>query len=137
MITEHEIEIRVRYQETDAQGHVHHANYLTWFELGRCEMLRAAGRGYEQLEAEGIILVVSEMNCKYYRPCRFGEAVRLRTTVVKSKGARICHKYQISRAGELLAEGESTIACIDRSGMVRRLPAWLTDKPTESSSSNQ
>ena len=55
---EHEIEIRVRYQETDGQGRVHHANYLTWFELGRVELLRAAGHSYRELEAAGLFLVV-------------------------------------------------------------------------------
>ena len=39
----HEIEIRVRYQETDGQRRVHHGNYLTYFEMGRTEMLRAQG----------------------------------------------------------------------------------------------
>lgn len=30
----HEMEIRVRYQETDGQRRVHHANFLTYFETG-------------------------------------------------------------------------------------------------------
>ncbi|MFO0423299.1 MAG: acyl-CoA thioesterase, partial [Planctomycetia bacterium] len=42
-LASHETEIRVRYQETDAQRRVHHANYLTYFEIGRTEMLRARG----------------------------------------------------------------------------------------------
>ena len=53
MLRHHEIEIRVRYQETDGQGRLHHANYLTFFELGRTELLRAAGYDYRQIEAEG------------------------------------------------------------------------------------
>src|SRR5262245_18441203 len=58
---QHEIQIRVRYQETDAQGRVHHANYLTYFEMGRVEFLRAMGHSYRELEASGVMLVVSEM----------------------------------------------------------------------------
>jgi len=30
-----EIQIRVRYAETDQIGFLHHANYLIYFELGR------------------------------------------------------------------------------------------------------
>jgi acyl-CoA thioester hydrolase len=32
MLPDYEIEIRVRYYETDAQGFVHHANYFVYFE---------------------------------------------------------------------------------------------------------
>jgi acyl-CoA thioester hydrolase len=51
-----DIEIRVRYQETDGQGRVHHANFITYFEQGRTELLRASGRSYRQVEEEGLML---------------------------------------------------------------------------------
>ena len=121
----HDIEIRVRYQETDGQGRVHHANYLTWFELGRVELLRAAGHGYRELEAAGIFLVVAEMSVHYYLPALFDDVLRLRTTTVRAKGARIEHRYEVLRGQDLLAEGTTTVACIDRNGRVRRLPEWL------------
>jgi acyl-CoA thioester hydrolase len=41
--------LTVRYAETDAQGVVHHANYLTWFEEGRSEFLRQQGCFYSDL----------------------------------------------------------------------------------------
>ena len=125
MLSEHEIEIRVRYQETDGQGRVHHANYLTWFELGRVELLRAAGHSYRELEAAGLFLVVAEVAIQYYLPALFDDVLRLRTTTVRAKGARIEHRYEVFRGEELLADGQSTVACIDRTGRVKRLPAWL------------
>lgn len=124
----HDIEIRVRYQETDAQGHVHHANYVTWFELGRTEMLRSAGRNYEALEREGVILVVAEMNLKYYRPCYFGDVVTLRTEVIEGKGARVRHRYQVLRGEDIIAEGNSVVASVDATGRPCRLPNWLKVK---------
>jgi acyl-CoA thioester hydrolase len=125
MLTEHEIEIRVRYQETDGQGRVHHANYLTWFELGRVELLRASGHSYRELEEAGVFLVVAEAAIQYFLPARFDDVLRLRTTTVRAKGARIEHRYQVFRGQELLAEGMTIVACIDRMGRVTRLPAWL------------
>jgi len=122
---QHEIEIRVRYQETDGQGRVHHANYLTWFELGRVELLRAMGHSYRELEEAGVYLVVAEASTQYYVPALFDDALRLRTTTVRAKGARIEHRYEVFRGNELLAEGTTTVACIDKSGRVSRLPQWL------------
>jgi acyl-CoA thioester hydrolase len=125
MLTQHEIEIRVRYQETDGQGRVHHANYLTWFELGRVELLRAAGYSYRDLEEAGIFLVVAQAAIQYHLPALFDDVLRLRTTTVRAAGARIEHRYDVFRGGELLAKGSTTVACIDRSGRVARLPEWL------------
>ena len=125
MLRSHEIEIRVRYQETDGQGRVHHANYLTWFELGRVELLRGMGHSYRELEAAGVMLVVAEMNVRYFLPAFFDDVLTLRTSTLKAKGARIQHEYQILRGSELLAQATSTVACIDPSGRVARLPKWL------------
>ena len=43
MLTEHDIELRVRYNETDPMGYVHNANYFSYFEIGRTELLRQSG----------------------------------------------------------------------------------------------
>jgi len=38
------------------------------------------------------------------------------------------HDYQLFRGTELLATGRTTVACVDRSGAVKRLPDWLSAK---------
>ncbi len=128
MLTHHDLQIRVRYQETDAMGRLHHANYLTYFELGRTEMLRADGASYRQVEEQGLFLVVSEIICRYMRPANYDDLLTLRTTVLSARGARIEHEYQLFRGTELLATGRSTVACVDRTGAVKRLPDWLRMK---------
>lgn len=122
---EHEIEIRVRYQETDAQGRIHHANYLNYFEIGRVEMLRASGASYRKLEEAGIMLVVAAVSCNYYIGAKYDDLLRLKTTVVKARGVRIQHCYEIFLGDELVCDGETTVAAIDRCGKVVRLPKWL------------
>jgi acyl-CoA thioester hydrolase len=125
LLTQHEIEIRVRYQETDGQGRLHHANYINFFEVGRVELLRASGHSYRQLEQEGVLLVVAEASCRYFAPADYDDLLRLRTTTVRAKGARIEHRYELFRGDQLLAQGRTVVACVDREGRVRRLPAWL------------
>ena len=132
MHPEHEIEIRVRYYETDAQGYVHHANYFQYFELARVEQLAALGYDYAQLERDGIILVVNKIACKYHRPCKFGDTLRLAIRTVRTRAARIDHEYHLFRGHELLAEAESTLACIDREGRVQRLPDFLIEASSAS-----
>jgi len=89
------------------------------------ELLRAAGHSYRELEEAGIYLVVAEVTLKYYLPALFDDVLKLRTTTVRAKGARIEHQYEVWRGEELLAEGTTTVACINREGRVSRLPSWL------------
>ena len=125
MLSQHEIQIRVRYQETDAQGRLHHANYFTYFELGRTELLRAAGLSYRKVEEAGYFLVVVEIGCEYFLPAAFDDLLTLRTSILRTKGARIEQQYEVLREGELLARGRSIVACVDRAGKPRRVPEWL------------
>jgi acyl-CoA thioester hydrolase len=89
------------------------------------EQLLALGYYYAQLEKDGILLVVNKISCKYYRPSKFGDTLRLQIRTVRARGARIDHEYRVLRGHELLAEAESTLACIDREGRVQRLPEFL------------
>jgi acyl-CoA thioester hydrolase len=125
MQRQHDIQIRVRYQETDGQGRLHHANYFTYFELGRTELLRSLGMSYRQVEDAGYLLVVVEIGCEYFLPASFDDVLTLRTTEVRIKGARIEHRYEVFRDSELLARGHSVVACIDRTGKPKRIPDWL------------
>jgi acyl-CoA thioester hydrolase len=125
MLHSHEIEVRVRYQETDGQGRVHHGNFVNYFEIGRVELLRASGHSYQDLEETGIVLVVSELNCRYYLGAFYDDLLRLKTTVTRSRGVRIEHDYEVFRGEDLVADGRTVIACVRPDGKVQRLPKWL------------
>lgn len=123
--TEHQLEIRVRYKETDAQGHVHHSNYLNYFEVARGEMLRLSGCSYRELEDAGLVLVVVKATCEYKRGAKYDDLLTIKTRLVRSKGARIIHQYEIRHGEDVVCTGETTVASTDRDGNVARLPKWL------------
>jgi acyl-CoA thioester hydrolase len=121
----HEMEIRVRYQETDGQRRVHHANYLTYFEMGRTEMLRAQGYTYRAFEDAGLFMVVAEASCHYRAPAEYDDLLRLRTRVEKITAASIRHAYELIRERQIIATGSTLVVCVDREGKIRRLPDWM------------
>jgi len=125
MLKQHEIEIRVRYMETDPMGFLHHANYFTYFEIGRTELLRASGGSYRQMEESGLLVVVVKAECRFRRPAKYDDVLTLRTTVTQVSAAKIIHEYKLSRDGESLATGKVTLAVVDREGNVRRVPEWM------------
>jgi acyl-CoA thioester hydrolase len=120
-----EIQIRVRYAETDRMGLLHHANYLVYFEQGRTELLRQSGRSYKELEDAGVFLVLAKVEVRYRLPARYDDLLTLRTIVTRTTPVRIEHRYEVLRGPQLLAEGSSTLACVDRDGKLQALPEWL------------
>ena len=110
---EHAYEVRVRYGDTDQMGFAYHANHLYWFEIARTEWLRARGRSYKELEAEGLSLPVIEARCRYLAPARYDDRLRLVTRIGELARAAVRFDYRIENAadGRLLAEG-STRHCV-------------------------
>jgi len=120
-----ELQIRVRYAETDRMGLLHHANYLVYFEQGRTELLRQSGRSYKELEDGGFFLVLAKVEVRYRAPARYDDLLTLRTIVTRTTPVRIEHRYEVLRDSQLLAEGSSTLACVDREGQLQAMPEWL------------
>lgn len=124
-----EITIRVRYAETDQMGFLHHANYLVYFEQARTELLRDHGMTYRDMEQQGFLLVLTKIEVRYKQPARYDDLLTIRTTVVRTTPVRIEHKYEVIRDGRVLAEGTSTLACIDREGQIQAMPDWFLGHP--------
>ena len=122
----HEAKLRVRYRETDAQGIVNNADYLSYFEVGRVEWLRAAGLSYRELEKEGYGLVVVEALARYKRPAFFDDELTVRTELIELKRASLSFRYTVLRGDEVLVTGRTLHGCMDlTTGKPRRLPATL------------
>ena len=120
--------IRVRYAETDGMGVVYYGNYLTWFEVGRTDLLRQLGRSYREIEeSERIHLPVVEAHCRYHKPARYDDLVDILTRASRPTRASLQFDYELSRAedGVLLASGSTLHVAVDRQGKPCRLPREL------------
>lgn len=125
MLRSHAITIRVRYPEVDAMGYLHHSRYLQYFEMGRVELLRSLGHSYADLERQGVFFVVVKAEVRYKAPARYDEELTLLTKLVRATHVRYDHAYELRRGDVLLAEGTTTIACVDREGEIRQIPEEL------------
>lgn len=117
--------LRVRYAETDQMGFAYYANYLAWFEVGRCEWLRSLGWSYRDLEVQdGIMLPVIEAHCEYRQPARYDDELLIRARGELASAVRIRFLYEVVRAadGTTLAEGRTVHCATDRGGRPKRLP---------------
>lgn len=116
---------RVRYKDTDQMGVVYYGNYFTFFEVGRVEYMRERGIAYKQMEREDdSYIMVTEANCRYLRPARYDDLLRIRTRVSESRRRSIRFAYEILRhdSNEVLATGETLHIICNREGRPKSLP---------------
>ena len=125
-----DIEIRVRYAETDRMGYVYYGNYATYYEVGRVEALRKLGMSYKEMEDEGILLPVLSFNIKYFKPAFYDDLITVKTTITELPNTRIKFEYECyNEKKELLNKGETTLVFINaNSNKPCMAPDWFMEK---------
>ena len=127
----HDLDVRVRYAETDQMGVVYHTNYLVWCEIGRTELIRAiTGVSYAKLEEEGVALAVAELSIRYHGAARYDNLIRVRTTLADARSRSITFDYLISNAesGERLATARTVLVSLDGRGRPVVMPEALRSR---------
>jgi acyl-CoA thioester hydrolase len=127
---EAKIRVRVRYAETDCMGRAYHANYLTWFECGRVELLRAEGFDYARTEREdGCFLPVFQASVKYTAPAVFDDELEITTRIVDYSYVRLTFSYEARRVRDdvLCARGRTVLVAVNARGEPRKLPDDLRE----------
>ena len=121
-------DVSVRFAETDAQGVAHNANYLVWFEVARVAYLGEYAGGYSAIREQGLESFVLESHVRYFQPARFDDRLRIHTRVGELRSARFRFDYEITREGEVIADGWTSHACVDAKTLrPTRIPHALAD----------
>jgi acyl-CoA thioester hydrolase len=112
-----DIQIRVRYAETDQMGYVYHGNYAAYFEVARTESFRELGIRYKDLEAQGVGMPVGELHTRFRRPARYDDLLTIRVMLRElAEGSRVKFEYEIrNEASELLTEGYTLMVFVSTS----------------------
>ena len=109
----HKTQIRVRYAETDQMSYVYYGNYAQYFEVARVEFLRSQGYSYKDLEEDGVMMPVVEMNIQYKRPARYDDLLTIKTQIADLNERRILfHQEVFNDANKLLTIGQVELAFI-------------------------
>ena len=124
------IDYRVPYADTDQMTFVYYANYLIYFEMAREELMRAIGLPYSKLEELGCALPVLEAVCRYKKPARFEDILTITATLAGMKGVRVKIACTVKRGDELLAEGWTVHAFMNRDGRPQKPPKVFLDAIT-------
>jgi len=126
---EHQLAVRIYYEDTDFTGVVYHANYLRYFERGRSDFFRLVGVSHSALleRPDPAAFTITRIAVDFRRAARIDDALLVRTTYDRAKGPRLYISQQITRGEELIATAEVEAACIDLAGRARRPPPGLAE----------
>lgn len=128
---EHQFALRVYFEDTDFSGVVYHARYLHFFERARSDMLARAGIGQrEAFEAGQGAYAVTHMDIHFRKAAHFDDALLVKSTVIKVRGASVDIHQRLIRGGEqgeeLICEADVTAAFVKPNGMPGRQPKeWV------------
>ena len=104
---------------------MNNATYLSYFEVGRVEWLRATGHSYREMERQGRGLVVEAL-LQYRRPAFFDDELTLITNLAELGKVSLRFDYEVRSEGQLLVKGHTRHACVDlATGKPVRMPEEL------------
>lgn len=110
----HELNLDVRYYETDQMGIVHHSNYIRYFECGRNAMLKDLDLPIEKVEEAGVMMPVVAVDCRYRTPARLGDTLKVVSKIEDPPTAKVVIDSEIfNQNGDLVCSGSVTLGFID------------------------
>lgn len=125
----HEIQLRVRYADTDKMGFCYYGNYPKFYEIARVESFRTIGYPYKEMEDSGVGMPVLDLNIKYHAPAKYDDLLTIKLIIPQEPRARILFQYEIrNEEGKLLNTGETTLAFMNmETGRPVKMPQRMQD----------
>jgi len=109
-----EINVRVRYAETDQMGIVYYGIYSQYFEVGRVEAMRELGMTYRQMEEDGTMLPVAHVEIDYHRSALYDDLLTVVTRITELPGVKLSFEHQVfNEKKELLTTGKVVLVFVD------------------------
>ena len=103
---------RVRFDEIDMQGVVHHSEIVKYLEIARLEFWRHLGFTYRELRDDGYEFIIHDLHVRYLKPLEFDEFVKATVYVKSLARASFVLGYQFFKEkGDLAVEAEIEIVC--------------------------
>jgi acyl-CoA thioester hydrolase len=106
--------LRVRYADTDAQGHVYFANYLTYADEALSAWMRHIGWSSERTAQEGIDFVFADAQAQYRSRAFFEDLLHIHIGVERIGRTSLVTRFVVHRPKDdtVLAEGRLVQVCL-------------------------
>jgi acyl-CoA thioester hydrolase, YbgC/YbaW family len=124
-----EVQIRVRYKDTDKMGVMHHSNYVNCYEVARTELMRERGLSYREMEERGVMLPVREVYMNYISPAYYDNLLTVRIRIAEEPRVKLVFDHEIyNESGELINTGKVVLVFVNaETRRPCRAPQWFLE----------
>ncbi len=122
--------LKVRHYEADAYGHVNHANYIHYLEVGRLEALEALGISLQTMQRQGYLIIATDLSVKFHSPALPGERLEIITRIRELGAVRSVWLQEMREveSQRLVVTAEVTGVFVTETGRPVRIPPAFHDK---------
>ena len=112
--------MRVRFRDTDMQGHVYFGNYFVFCDEALGAYMRAVGIPWQDMVKSGTDMFYVNASCDYLGSARFEEDVHIETRISRIGTSSFTSSFVIRNdRGETLAKASVTSVCVDPGSRVK------------------
>lgn len=108
----HEIQVKVRFCETDALGHVNNSSYFIYLEEARIAFVESLE---QDMEMRNWQFILASVKCDFIKQAYFQQVLTIKTytTKIGNKSFNLEHEVVDAKTKEIIAKGSATMVCFD------------------------
>jgi acyl-CoA thioester hydrolase len=125
-----EVQIRVRYADTDQMGYAYYGNYSMYYEVARTEVFRTLGLPYKETEAQGLIMPVLENHSYFHAPAYYDDLLTVKVMIKEMPTVKMWFHYEFYNQENKLIHTGNTLLVFLRNDTRKpcRIPAVMLEK---------
>ncbi len=125
-----EIQLRVRYADTDQMGYAYYGNYSMYYEVARTEVFRNFEMPYKKMEEDGIMMPVLENHSFYLAPALYDDMLTIKVFIKELPKLTMRFEYEFYNQDNKLVHRGNTLLVFMKTDTRKpcRIPAYIMDK---------
>ena len=125
---DHQLNIRIYFEDTDSGGIVYHSKYLNFAERARTELLRKINLDQSIIEKKyGIIFVVKKLSIHYISTASLDDSLVVKTKILELNKAKVIFAQLIYKNKILISKLEVTVCCLNKNRKITRMNNKIYD----------
>ena len=110
-----DLPVRVRFHETDRQGHVNFIWHQSYFAMAMADYLKAIDCSYHKLNENGIDVLFVDAHSSFFEACFYDEVLRVHCRVdrVGTTSIRFAFETTAETDDRRVAAGDMTVVLVD------------------------
>ena len=118
--------LKVYYEDTDAEGVVYYANYLKFIERARTNLIQELGFSLKDLkENHDSLFIVRKVNCDYLHSAKLEDDLVVHSKFLEINNASFQLEQNIFKNDQIIFTSQVLIVCVSSYGRPKKIPQQI------------